>query len=368
MTNKEKSSILPPEPYKRLPVILFYIAISLIALYLTARYLIPVFFPFIIAWIIALLLQNTINRLKEKAKIPKCISSFFCVLLFTWLTGYVLYLIASRAAKELGVFAENAASFIEKARNDREYAAYWINKIDSVFPFADISDWLYIKWTEFDLRIGEIVSWVSQKLLPILGSVAEFVPNALMYVFVIILSSFYFTSDFDRINRSIVAFMPKGIRNYFSVAKREMKGTLGKLLKAYGIIIIITFLELFIALSIMGVKYSLIIAFFTSIVDILPVLGTGTVLVPWAIGAILFSDTSRGIGLLATYGVISIVREIIEPKILGKTMGVHPLVTLVSMYVGLKFFGFLGLFLLPCAVTLVKNIFVKAQAVDVRTS
>ena len=358
------SAILPKEPYKRIPVILFYAAFSFFSVFVFFKWLFPVLFPFLLAWVIALLLQPVVSRL-VKAKIPRFLSSSLLVILFVSVLGFICYLIVSRLYSELSLFASNAADFLTRAWNDDGFASGVIAKIDDALPFFHSSEWLESVWKSLGSRFNGsadgLITSLTTRILPILGDFLAFLPDALMYVLAFTLSCYYFTLDFDRINRTAVRALPEKAKKLLSDAKSSFKGTLGKLIGAYSLIILITFTELFIALSLIGVRYSLVIAFLTSLVDILPLLGTGTVLIPWGLFELVFGSTAKGIGLLVTYGIITVVRELIEPKIVGKTMGLHPLLALFSMYAGLRFFGVAGLMAFPVLVTFAKNILAKAN-------
>ncbi|MGI6717020.1 MAG: sporulation integral membrane protein YtvI [Eubacteriales bacterium] len=355
--------MLPKEPHKKIPLIILYTVLAVGGGYVFLKYLFPVFLPFMIAWVIALLLQGVINRLYEKAKIPKKLSALVLVLMVAAVLGFVCFLIIKRLTGELTEFAKNAGEFLEKAKNDDKFASKWIKKISDLFPF-NIENWLTNLWNSLNLRLENATSSflsLTSRILPILQDFIFFVPEAFMYVFIMVLSSYYFAVDFDKINRFIVKILPEGGRKYASYAKGEMKGTIGKLLRAYALIITVTFTELFIFLTLIGVKYSLVIAFFIAFIDILPVLGTGTVLVPWGLILLLLGQTGKGMAILGAYAFITIVREIIEPKIIGKSMGIHPLAALAAMYGGLKLFGITGMFFLPFIIMLVKNIWVKSR-------
>jgi predicted PurR-regulated permease PerM len=117
--------------------------------------------------------------------------------------------------------------------------------------------------------------------------------------------------------------------------------------RSYVLILGITFAELTLGLLILGVKRFVLIALLIAILDIFPVLGTGTVLIPWAVIALIQGSIGRGIGLLVLYAVITVIRQVIEPRIVGKHVGLHPLITLICMFVGTSLFGWIGLFGLP---------------------
>mgnify|MGYP000290831249 FL=1 len=133
-----------------------------------------------------------------------------------------------------------------------------------------------------------------------------------------------------------------------------------KMLRAYLLIILITFVEMTIGLGILKLaglyesSYILAIALLTAIVDILPVLGTGTVLIPWAVYSLCTGRVGFGIGLIVIYVAISVIRQIIEPKLVAGQLGLPPVVTIVGMYIGLQLFGFIGLFLVPLTLIMLK--------------
>ena len=132
------------------------------------------------------------------------------------------------------------------------------------------------------------------------------------------------------------------------------------MLRAYGIIMLITFFELFLGLTILNLlhitenNYVVIIAIAIAIFDILPVAGSGGILVPWMLVSLVLGNTSTAIGLLIIYLVITVIRQYIEPKIVGDSLGVHPIITLAGLYFGLKLFGFIGMFVVPLTVMTLK--------------
>ena len=128
------------------------------------------------------------------------------------------------------------------------------------------------------------------------------------------------------------------------------------MLKGYLTIMFITFIELAIGLTVLRVNNSVLLAVLISLIDILPVLGTGTVLIPWSLISLIMGDTFLGIGLIILYMIILIVRNIIEPKFIGKRIGLKPLVTLISMYLGLQLAGVVGMFIFPLAMAFLKNL------------
>jgi sporulation integral membrane protein YtvI len=317
--------LLPKEPYKRIAVLLFYIAVGLAAAYLFFKYLFELFLPFIIAYTIAAMLQPAVRFLCKHAKVPKKLSVLVLVLVVTTLIFLLCYLILDRVYTELTVLSQNVKGFIDYVRNDKEYAKTLIDKINSVIPFVDMRDRLGKIWENLD---AEMEAWLlsvannlSGSVLPILGGIIAFVPNALLVIAVVILSTYYFAVDYKKINSFIIAQLPEKAANGVRVFKQEFVGTILKFLRAYGLIILITFLELFVGFTILGIKYAFLIALITSVIDILPILGTGTVLIPWAVILLLTGDYYTGVALIIIYIVTTVIRELSSRRLSANISG-----------------------------------------------
>ena len=185
---------------------------------------------------------------------------------------------------------------------------------------------------------------------------ATSIPKMFLDTIIIIISAFYLSNDFKKVNGFFAAQLPEKVRDFGKIIKREFASTTGKYIKAYSLIIFITFAELFVGFTILDIRYAFVLAIVVAIVDILPVLGTGTVLIPWAIYSLITGDLFHGIGLLILYLVITIIRQVMEPKIVGSYIGLYPLVTLMCMYAGMQVMGVFGLFLFPITVIILKNL------------
>ncbi len=182
------------------------------------------------------------------------------------------------------------------------------------------------------------------------------IPSFLLSAAVMIIASIYIAKDYTAFIEYMHSIVPKKIIQKFINIKKTVLSRVAKLLKGYLLIIIITFFELFVGLSVLNVKYALIIATATALIDILPVLGSGTVLIPWAVFSALSGNPSRAIGLATLYVLITTIRNIIEPKIIGAKLGIHPVFSLAITFLGLKLFGAVGIFLAPVIAVAVKSL------------
>ena len=182
-----------------------------------------------------------------------------------------------------------------------------------------------------------------------------------------VIASVYFSSDFDRINEGVRSALPKLLETLLLKIKDGILFTVLGYLRAYSLIFLLVFTTLLIGFCILRMPYALLLSFSIALLDILPLFGVGTALLPLAIYAFATGDTVRGVGLLILYGVIFLGREWAEPHIIGRRFGIHPVLSLLFLYLGTKLFGFAGLLLAPLLAVTFKSLFVKQkEAADVK--
>lgn len=191
-------------------------------------------------------------------------------------------------------------------------------------------------------------------------SVVKNIPSVLIGIVIGLVAWIFFTKDYDKIVRFIQRQMPKDKKNTLVEFKQVFYKTILTMFRAYGLIMCITFGELllgFSILSMLGIMkngYFALIAAGIAIFDILPVAGSGGILMPWAIVCLVTGNYKQTIGLIIIYVVITVIRQYIEPKIVGTSLGVNPIVTLMGLYFGLKLFGFIGMFIVPITIMTLK--------------
>lgn len=191
-------------------------------------------------------------------------------------------------------------------------------------------------------------------------SVIKGMPSAVLAFLVTIISCFFMTADYESVSALILGMIPEKKRARVVSAKHTLTYGVGKMLRAYATIMLITFGEMFLGLYFMKLigiytgGYIAIIAFVTCVVDIVPVLGTGTVVIPWALYNLFFGSPKLGVGLFVLYAVITVIRQIIEPKLVANQAGLPAIVTVMAMFVGAKLFGTFGIIILPFTVIILK--------------
>ncbi len=351
--------MLPQEPYKKFAVITLYVSVGIALIYIVFHYLWGAILPFIIAYLFAECFRPIVKYSESHKTFPKRSFVLFVVLLATAALAMLIYAITRQVFIEISELTQRIKETVTLVRTDEAYANEMINKISDMIPFVDLRDRLWEMRSNLDEELWSMLVSVGENmsgtLFSIVGTAASFLPNALFSTVVVIVATYYFAIDRVKINNFFLSFFPKKMRPILKSARDNLAETVGRYLRAYGLLFLITFGELLLAFVIMGIEYSFVLALVISLVDVLPVLGTGTVLIPWGITALIIGNYGLGIGLLITYAIIIVVRQIIEPKIIGKFIGLSPLSALASMYIGLKLMGLIGLFAFPLGAILIKR-------------
>lgn len=349
-------------------IINFVYAVICIGLfYVFIKYCLGVLSPFIIAFIVAYALQRPIKWAQKKLHLKSHgIISFLLVLLVVCIIFGVLSIAVLILFDELKGFASylttQFSSIDELIVTLENYAMGVIVRLPQSIR-GTVGDYVT---NAFD-SLGEGQSKIDLSMLsaPLSGawSVVKSLPSTILSVVVAVVSCFFMASDYDKVKELVLGFFSDSKRKSVVKTKRTATKAIGKLLKAYVTIMAITFAEMFLGLfllKLIGVydgSYIAIISFVTCIIDIIPVLGTGTVLIPWAVFNLIFGNFGMGVGLLVIYAAITVIRQIIEPKLVANQAGLPAIVTIMAMFIGVRIFGAFGIILLPFTVIILKLLY-----------
>lgn len=357
-----------------------YFAIILGLGFLFLKYCFWLVFPFIFAFFMAMLVQKPTNACCKKLKRGKGIVSTIMVLVLLLL----LALFVSLAGAQLVATAKDFVEFIRQKINDFptfvENIEAWVINALGILPDS-LEAKLTASFSSVIERFKEVTATeaagilvesaagtemdLSSLLAPIGGGIwgiIKEIPSVLIAIVISIVAACFMASDYDRLVGFLKNQLPDEKRKALSRSKAILLTTLKGLIKAYGTIIVITFTEMFIGLNVLDLLgiynsgYIFMIAAITAIVDIVPVLGTGTIMIPWALYSLITGKYSLGIGLIVVYVVILVVRQVIEPKLVATKLGLPPVLTIAAMYLGTQIFGFIGLFLLPIILIMIKKL------------
>ncbi len=315
-------------------------ALSLILiLYLFYKYALNIIMPFFLAYLFAFMIRGVSDKLKGIIKLPRSVLRVtVAIVLFAALAlllSFSVYKLLEEAIGLISNITKNDISSLLSLLSDP------INKIfgEETIPkelSIKISDWLY----------GALSSGLSG-LVSGIGNTALYIPKLLLSIFITLISTVYFAIDLERINGFLKETLPKSAVTWLIEAKRRFRGVGIKYIRANFLIMLLVFSIMLFGLSVIGVDYALLLALVLSLLDMLPLIGIGTVMVPWAIVSMIFGDLRVGISLIVLFVVCEIIRQAVEPRIIGKNLGIHPLVTLILIYVGFSVFGIFGILLTP---------------------
>lgn len=372
---------MSPETVERRRAVLInvaYIALVLGAFYLFMKYAFWTVAPFIFAFVLAVALQRPTNFLSKKTHIKKGIVSVIAVLLIIALLVTLIALVGARVVTEAKGLASTLGEWLKKLP---DYVKGWE---ESLYRLAErlpgglkssveeaiksLSDKLLLSSEErAALRTQNGESSAGINLLSLLKpslsgvwSTAKQIPSILVGMLLFIIAACFMTAGYDGIVGFIKNQLTPQKRRTLSKTKKIVVSSMGKLVKSYALIMLVTFFEMLIGLGVLKIigvyksGYIFIIAIITAIVDILPVLGTGTVVIPWAVFSLINKSYGLGIGLLVIYACITVIRQIIEPKIVANNLGIPAIVSIMGMYIGVQLFGFIGIFIMPIMITVLK--------------
>lgn len=329
-------------------ILVIYILIILLLVYVGIKYVLPLLMPFVIGMIIAVIFRKPIDFISKKVYIPRLIVSLFTLIIFYGVIGYL----ASMLGYKIFTFITDLFYSLPDMYEISIKPAVEELILNTMDRFPGIEDYLQGFLENISSSIFSFLTNASTTVVGTITRMATQLPTLLIKLIFTIVSSFFFTIDYNRISRFIVIQFKGERRDIILRLKDNVFGSLGKFIRAYSTIITITFLELSTGFFILGIPNPFLFGLLVAIVDIMPILGTGAVLIPWAVISLVIGNTKVGIGMLLLYVIITAVRQAIEPKIVGQQIGLHPLVTLILMYVGAQLMGILGLMLLPIIATI----------------
>ncbi len=350
---------------------LVYVMAIIGLVYVFFKYCFVIAAPFLLSFFFAVILQRPLGWLDKKTK--NKMHSFWSIVLVLLCVAIILGPVISIIAtlfREIG----NFISFLGEQLNDLPtFLVTLQNEILKAIKF--LPDSIYTSVSEnitqffgnlindFDvsklgINMSSITSGLSNGISGVY-SVVKNIPSILISVVIGVIAWILFTKDYKKVVKFIKLQLPDKHKNLLSETKKIFSSTILKMCRAYGLIMFITFCENFLGLTILNLigvmknSYVFVIAICIAVFDILPVAGSGGILIPWSLIALVSGNVGQCVGLLILYAVITVIRQYIEPKIVGDSLGVNPLVTLAGLYFGLKLFGFMGMFIVPiCVMTL----------------
>jgi sporulation integral membrane protein YtvI len=294
------------------------------------------------------------DAIARRTRIPKKLSRpLLSVLIMLCIVGGIIFIIAKIASEAWELF-----SYVGESGALGKILALLPDPLDKIMGSIGLAPQLQ---SALESGLSNVISGILSKSASLLTGIVSAVPKILFFILVTAVSTVYFSIDIERINGFFKDFLPDKWVKMLIGFKNTTLSVMLKYTKAYLLIMLITFTVVLLGLTLIGSRYSLLLAFVTAIMDLLPLIGVGVVLIPYSLIMFATNSVGKGIGLLVLYAILTVTREIAEPKIIGKNLGIHPLLTLIMLYVGYELMGFFGILLLPLLAVIVTTYIKRRQ-------
>lgn len=347
------------EKYRKIAYFGASVLLVLLSLVIIFKLALPILLPFLIAFFVAFISRPLILRICRHTRLNTSAVSITVMLLLLFFISYILFVSASAAITQIGNLI---ASVSEQLSSEDNYITDFFKLIDTLklkFPFLD-KEIIGGEGSVYGMAVDMIrdgLKTLGGKITSSLAGAVAALPSIIITSGVIVISLFYFAKDYDKITAYIKSLIPHRLRPRASEIKRDVVTVIVKYFKSYFILLLLTFGELFVGLLVLKVQNAFILSALIALVDMLPVLGVGCVLLPWALVVFIGGNSPLAIGLLVLYAAVYFLRQIEEPRIVGKQMNVHPLFALVTMYGGLKLGGVFGMIIGPFIAFVIKTLY-----------
>ena len=314
--------------------------------WLSIRYFLPLFSPFLLGTLLALSAEPMVRFLHKRLHVPRPVSAGIGVSMAFFLLSILLLCLCAFLIRELGNLGSVLPDLSQTAKNGFSLVQNWLLQLSSRTP-KSLQPILEQNVNLFFSDSATLLDKAMGYLLGLAGSLLSHVPDSAFSLGTALISAFLISAKLPKIRRYLLRHIPREWLRSVLNTVRQIRQVFGGWFTAQCKLVGVSFVILFLGLVILRIPYALLWASLICLVDTLPVLGTGTVLIPWSLVCLLQGDTPRAIGIASTYLVVTLTRSMLEPKFLSHHLGLDPLVTLIALYVGFRLWGIVGMILAP---------------------
>lgn len=314
-------------------------------------FLLPIIAPFIIGGFLAALMEPVVKYLERRLKMSRGLAAFLTLVTILGLLITIIAFGISWLSVEVVKLSRELPEYVDIVV---EFFTHLFDQVRSYYISFEIAPRLLegISDSTSDLLAG-LTNVTSQATNLVLGTAAV-LPNIFLLLIISLLASFFFSRDRQVIANIMARVIPSQIYEVTHAMSEDMGKAILGYIRAQLTLVLITAIQTIVGLYLLGIDYAITMGIVVGLVDILPVLGSGSIFVPWMLFELLTGDFSMALGLGVIYAFILIVRQVLEPKLVADNLGIHPLATLIAIYVGYKIFGFFGLILGPFLLVIIK--------------
>ncbi len=320
------------------------------------------FMPFVIGWLISSIAGPVVSLLEKKLKITRKLGSALIIVAVLGGIVFLVYLIISNLWREVETLISNMPSMYKDLETGFREIGSGMEGIFRMLP-EEAQETIGSVIGKLDEQAGNIVGRFSEPTVNAAGRFAKKIPSILIGIIVTFISAYFFIEDRDEVLHNAKRIAPDPIVIRMTMVCDNLKYAVGGYFKAQLKIMVVVFVLLAVGFTLMGQHFTFLLAILIAFLDFLPFFGTGTALLPWAAYKFLVGNYKMTIGLLILYGVTQLVRQLIQPKLVGDSLGMNPLLTLVFLYIGYRMGGIFGMIFAVPVGLIVINLY-KAGAFD----
>ena len=349
-------------PYWKVAVSLAFSLIGTVLCLYFGYMLLGFFMPFVIGWFIASIASPVVIWLEKRMKLIKKWGSALIIICVLGGVGLLIYLIASTVSREIMSLMQNMPDMYQDLEAGMESIGESLKGVFKLLP-AGVQEAWHTMMDNLEQVMGDIIGKLSEPTVSAAGRFAKSIPSALIATIVTFISAYFFIAEREDVILWAKRIAPNALVSRMTMVVDNLKYAVGGYFKAQLKIMVVVYALLLAGFLILMIHYAFLLAFLIAFLDFLPFFGTGTALLPWAVYKFMMGDYKLVAGLLILYGVTQLVRQLIQPKLVGDSMGLKPLVTLVLLYAGYKAGGvFAMIFAVPVGLIVI-NLY-KAGAFD----
>ena len=331
-------------PYWQVALRLLFSLLATVAFVVIGWNLIRFFMPFVIGWIIAAIASPLVNWLEKRLKIVKKLGSALIVILVLAAIILALYFGISRLASEISDLIRNFPDMYAQLEIGLRQIGDTLSGIFERLPTGIQNGWKTVV-QNLDQYMGNLVSNMSEPTVMAAGNIAKSVPYYLISFIVAVLSAYFFIVEREEVLAWMKRVSPESVQKRMTLVIDNLRYAVGGYFKAQFKIMGIVFLILLVGLGFLGTGYFVLVALLIAFLDFLPFFGTGTAMIPWAVYEFFMGDYKMTVSLVVIYVVTQVVRQLLQPKLVGDSVGLNPLVTLLLLYIGYRMGGVLWMIL-----------------------
>lgn len=331
-------------PYWQVAVSLIFSLLATAAFVVIGLKALGFLMPFVVGWVISAIASPLVNWLERRLKIVKKLGSALIVILVLALIVLLLYFAISRLAGEIGDLTKNFPEMYAQLESGLRQIGDTLSGVFAKLPKGVQNGWNTIV-ENLDSYMGEVVSRVSEPTVTAAGNFAKRLPSYLIAFIVAVMSAYFFTVEREEVIRWMKKVSPESVTKRMSLVMDNLRYAVGGYFKAQFKIMAVVFAILLVGLAILGVHYFVLVAFLIAFLDFLPFFGTGTAMIPWAVYKFFMGDYKVTVALVILYVVTQLVRQLLQPKMVGDSIGLNPLATLFLLYIGYRLDGVIGMIL-----------------------